>query len=223
MKIFFNTKHCGLHKNTNLRNVNPISIGLISEDDKTFYAEFTDYDLSFLSKEDREWLNKNIISKLRIPYPNVHMGEEFPCSRIRSKDNEIGNDVYCGYSVEMLGGKYSVSKELKKWISQFKQIEMWGDTISCDWILIYDLLYDYDSYAFIENISNMPFDILTLFKIKGIDPQISRENYALNADVAMWFDIIGDLSSPTNKYKSSPLWCARVTRMCYNRLMVTSK
>jgi hypothetical protein len=37
MKIFFDTEFSGLHKNTTL-----ISIGCISEDGKTFYAELED-------------------------------------------------------------------------------------------------------------------------------------------------------------------------------------
>lgn len=39
MKVFFDTEFTGLHQKTTL-----ISIGLISEDGKTFYAELTDYD-----------------------------------------------------------------------------------------------------------------------------------------------------------------------------------
>lgn len=38
MKVFFDTEFTGLHKNTTL-----ISIGLISEDRRIFYAELTDY------------------------------------------------------------------------------------------------------------------------------------------------------------------------------------
>ena len=38
-KIFLDTEFTGLHKNTTL-----ISLGLVSECGKTFYAEFTDYD-----------------------------------------------------------------------------------------------------------------------------------------------------------------------------------
>ena len=38
MKIFFDTEFTGLHKDTSL-----ISIGLVDEDGKTFYAEFLDY------------------------------------------------------------------------------------------------------------------------------------------------------------------------------------
>jgi len=39
MRIFFDTKFTGLHKNTTL-----ISIGIVAEDGNTFYAELTDYD-----------------------------------------------------------------------------------------------------------------------------------------------------------------------------------
>ena len=40
-KIFFDTEFTGLHQKTTL-----ISIGLVSEDGREFYAELTDYDKS---------------------------------------------------------------------------------------------------------------------------------------------------------------------------------
>jgi hypothetical protein len=60
MKIFFDTEFTGLHKNTTL-----ISIGLISEDGKTFYAEFTDYDKSQVDS----WLQENVINNLVMQEP----------------------------------------------------------------------------------------------------------------------------------------------------------
>lgn len=41
MEIFFDTEFTGLHQSTTL-----ISIGLISKDGRTFYAECNDYDRS---------------------------------------------------------------------------------------------------------------------------------------------------------------------------------
>jgi len=41
MKIFFDTEFTGLHQNTTL-----ISIGLVTEQEHSFYAEFDDYDKS---------------------------------------------------------------------------------------------------------------------------------------------------------------------------------
>lgn len=44
-KIFFDSEFTGLHQNTTL-----ISIGLISDDNNCFYAEFTDYDKNQLDQ-----------------------------------------------------------------------------------------------------------------------------------------------------------------------------
>ena len=39
MKVFFDTEFTGLHQNTTL-----LSIGLVAENGRSFYAEFMDYD-----------------------------------------------------------------------------------------------------------------------------------------------------------------------------------
>ena len=41
MNLYFDTEFTGLHKDTTL-----ISLGIISEDNRTFYAEFSDYNKS---------------------------------------------------------------------------------------------------------------------------------------------------------------------------------
>ena len=56
MKIFFDTEFTGLHKDTTL-----ISIGLIDENGRTFYGEFSDYDES---KCD-DWIRENVIKHLK--------------------------------------------------------------------------------------------------------------------------------------------------------------
>ena len=55
MKVFFDTEFTGLHKDTSL-----ISIGLISEDRRCFYAELTDYD----EKQCDDWIRENVIKHL---------------------------------------------------------------------------------------------------------------------------------------------------------------
>lgn len=55
MKIFFDTEFTGLHKNTTL-----ISIGLVTENGDTFYAELNDY-----NKDDvNPWIQQNVINNL---------------------------------------------------------------------------------------------------------------------------------------------------------------
>ena len=55
MKIFFDTEFTGLHKGTEL-----ISIGMVDEVGRTFYAEFNDYD----KNQIEDWIEDNVISNL---------------------------------------------------------------------------------------------------------------------------------------------------------------
>lgn len=55
MKIFFDTEFTGLHKNTTL-----ISIGLVTENGDTFYAELNDYN----KDEVNPWIQQNVINNL---------------------------------------------------------------------------------------------------------------------------------------------------------------
>ena len=55
MKIFFDTEFTGLHRNTTL-----ISIGLVSENRRTFYAEFNDYN----DRQLNDWLKQNVLPHL---------------------------------------------------------------------------------------------------------------------------------------------------------------
>ena len=59
MKIFFDTEFTGLHKDTTL-----ISIGLISEDRRCFYAELTDYKRTLPDVDNWNWIEENVIANL---------------------------------------------------------------------------------------------------------------------------------------------------------------
>lgn len=52
MNLFFDTEFTGLHQNTTL-----ISIGIVSECGKTFYAECLDFDESQVN----EWIRENVL------------------------------------------------------------------------------------------------------------------------------------------------------------------
>ena len=55
MKIFFDTEFTGLHQNTTL-----ISIGIVDENERTFYAELSDYDKT----QCDSWINDNVVNNL---------------------------------------------------------------------------------------------------------------------------------------------------------------
>ena len=142
MKIFLDTEFTGLHKETTL-----ISIGLISENNKTFYAEFNDYDLAQVDA----WIMKNIISNLIMKEPKP--GEEYIVSR--TEDNPIGNDIYQGYNLKMRGNKKEIKEELTRWLNQFENIEIWSDCLAYDWVLFNDIFGH--AFKIPKNVYYIPF------------------------------------------------------------------
>jgi hypothetical protein len=190
MKIFFDTEFTGLHKETTL-----ISIGFISEDGKTFYAELNDYDKSQIDC----WLQKNVIDNLTMQEPKKDEDEYYVASR--HIDNPVGNDLYKSYCIKMRCNTMELKTELEKWLSQFEQVEMWSDCLSYDWVLFNNIFGH--AFNIPKNVYYIPFDICTLFKLKGIDADISREEFAEVKD---------------DYQKHNALWDAKVIKMCYEKL-----
>jgi hypothetical protein len=115
MKIFFDTEFTGLHKNTTL-----ISIGLIDENGRTFYAEFSDYD----EAQCDDWINENVIKHLKFanaPYPA-------PITNLISA-NEW----------EVYGDKPYVKEVLYDWLSKYESIELVSDVSHYDMVLFIDI------------------------------------------------------------------------------------
>lgn len=148
-KIFFDTEFTGLHQKTTL-----ISIGLISECGKTFYAELNDFDQSQID----DWLTENVIVNLEMSFTRPQI--------VRVKDNDTR---YFG-NTEML------KSELTNWFFQFESIEMWSDCLSYDWVL-FNQLFGH-AFNIPKNVYYIPFDICTLFHAKGIDPDVNREEFS---------------------------------------------
>lgn len=150
-KVFFDTEFTGLHKNTTL-----ISIGLVSDNNKVFYAELVDYDKSQLD----DWLKENVIKNLKY-----------------SNECEFGS--YFNGNVYLKCDKNKLKKELTEWFKQFKNIDIWSDCLSYDWVLFNDIFGD--AFSIPKNIYYIPFDICTMLKLTGINPDISREEFISNS------------------------------------------
>ena len=110
-KIFFDTEFTGLHQKTTL-----ISIGLISECGKTFYAEFNDYDGSQID----EWLKTNVIDNLQ--YNGIFQKLD------KTKE-----------SVSYKSTTENIKVMLTEWLEQFKEVEIWSDCLSYDWVLFNEI------------------------------------------------------------------------------------
>ena len=110
MKIFFDTEFTGLHKNTTL-----ISIGLVSEDNRQFYAELTDYD----EKQCDDWIKKNVLDHLY-------------CRNWEERENTYIPNYH-------IGSKYEIGKVLENWFAQFDNVELVSDVCHYDMVLLIDL------------------------------------------------------------------------------------
>lgn len=100
----------------------------------------------------------------------------------------------------VIGSRAEIATEITKWLPTAPVIEMWGDTLAYDWVLFCNLFGN--AFKIPKDIYYIPFDIATVMKIKGVDPDINREEFA---------GIAGS--------KHNALHDARVIRACYERLM----
>lgn len=112
-RLFFDTEFTGLTKETQL-----ISIGIIDEDCRTFYAELNDYDTELIARN--KWMQENVID-------NLIFNNEF---EIFKKEN--GN-------ISMKNTRKEVSDELIKWIGD-EEVEFISDCNSYDHVLLVDLI-----------------------------------------------------------------------------------
>jgi hypothetical protein len=173
MKIFFDTEFTGLHQNTTL-----ISIGLVAENGRTFYAEFTDYNQAQVDP----WIQDNVVANLLFA------------------DDARRNGPRGVLLYSYVGDTLFIVEQLKNWLSQFDKVEMWSDCLAYDWVLFCELFGG--AFRLPENIYYIPFDLCTLFKLKGIDPDANREEFA---------GMIGN--------KHNALHDARVIKACYEKVI----
>lgn len=113
--LFFDTEFTGLRKDTTI-----ISLGIVADNGKKFYAEFTDYDES----QCDEWIKNNVVKNLYL----YGMGDGIP-----DLDEESSG-------IMVRGNKNYVSKELKEWVYQFDSVQFVSDVCHYDFVLLIDLL-----------------------------------------------------------------------------------
>ena len=194
MRIFFDTEFTGLHQNTTL-----ISIGLVSEDDERFYAELPDFDRRQIDPR----IQNNVIENLWL------VGDE-DCWR-----GTVENPL-------VKGPRGVVAQRLQTWLARQstknavygdlrnafpdrhpQKLEMWSDCYAYDWVLFCDLFGG--AFGVPDCVYYIPFDLSTLLKVRGIDPDISREEYA---------GLTGGAA------KHNALWDAKVIKACYEKAVV---
>ena len=112
MKVFFDTEFTGLYKDTNL-----ISIGLVSEDGKEFYAEIDDDKLKYVDS----WVEENVLAN------TVTYGDEWVLNIVEDENNFY------------VGSKEDIGEALREWFAQFDEVELVSDVCHYDMVLLIDL------------------------------------------------------------------------------------
>ena len=197
LRIYYDAEFTGLHRKTTL-----ISIGLISESGKTFYAEFSDFDQSQVNG----WINNNVIRNLSLDDDDDGTLATDHLSGDKSNDGT--------YNVRMKGSSDDIQESLIDWllteytIAQ-KQIQFFTDCYAYDWILMNDLICDYgDALNIPSHINYIPIDLSSMLWMIGIDPDINREKLA------------GEINIPGNKLnKHNSLWDAYVIKACFEKIL----
>jgi len=174
MRIFLDTEFSGLHQHTTL-----ISIGIKAANGKKFYAESTSYDPNQVD----DWIKENVIDNLIF-----NDTEDFA--------QHLGDHTY------VKGPEDVISVELAKWLTQFDRVEIWSDCLAYDLVLFNQLFGG--ALSIPDCVYYIYYDICTLFKMFGIDPDISREAF---------------IDKPIKGVKHSALYDAEVIEACYDKLV----
>lgn len=172
-RIYYATEFTGLHAGTTL-----ISIGLVTDDDKEFYAELTDYDDSQVD----DWIQEHVLGNL--------LFNEF-----ETVSKQFGNITF------VKGTSEEVGTQLQAWLRTFNHVELWSDVCHYDMVLFQELFGGASGVP--GNVDYICYDIATVFKMFGIDPNISREAF---------------IDKPIEGVKRNALHDAKVIRACYDKL-----
>ena len=124
MKIYFDTEFTGLKKDTTL-----VSIGLITEDNESFYAELTDFDKSYKD----EWFVNNVLNNLLL-HKEKEAKKKTPEGFVYKTKEE-----YFIADKMVRGTKNEVSYELYRWLKDFVSVQLVSDVCHYDMVLFIDL------------------------------------------------------------------------------------
>lgn len=184
-KIFYDSEFTGLTQNTQL-----ISIGLVDEAGASFYAEFSTIDPAKCDP----WIVANVLNHCR------YIGKQSATLASAPLVEKTGT------ATQAFGTPGEITKELSQWLANYHSIEIWADCLAYDWVLLCELFGG--ALNLPKHIHYMPGDLSTLFRLKGLDPDTNREDYA-------------GITNTAEIEKHNALWDAKVCKKCYQKLMNT--
>lgn len=150
--LYLDTKFTELSQKTKL-----ISLGIVSEEGYTFYAE------TYLKRSELSpWHIENILPNLRFEH-------------ISDSDPQLDFEHHA-----MKASAQVIGYRLVEWLGQFEQAEIMCDVYAYDWMLFCELFPPQENPAerLPRNISYIPLDLATLLWAKGLDPDLDRIQFS---------------------------------------------
>lgn len=233
IKVFYDAEFTGLHKNSEL-----ISIGLLSDTNYFFYAEFNDFSRDSLS----DWIKENVIANLRLE----KFQSSFPKQllSIMNQPEHIPYPRKC-FDCVMKGNREEIAHMLRMWLNALtqgygvrKQVQFYTDCYAYDWVLLNDLICDKgDALNLPAYCYYIPMDLSTALQLNDVDPDVNREEFASDGKVqdlvSYYSNVVIDsyICSPSVLIstdesgdeiipKHNSLWDAYICRECFTKLRI---
>lgn len=143
MRLFFDTEFTGLRKDTTF-----ISLGIVAENGKKFYAEFIDYNFN----QCDEWIKENVLKNLFLESLN-YVNDPSIIDKWKSEGYYVAPMPYAPeYGLMQFSWSKSdkntkfvkgtsayISIELAQWLKQFDSVQFVSDVCHYDFVLLIDL------------------------------------------------------------------------------------
>lgn len=119
----------------------------IFESSKSFYAEFSDFDINRCD----DWVKENVVGKLTTNLVAEKLGISFECAKDAAKTSTNWSREYCilkstENEIALVGNTWRIKEELKNWLSQFSdyQITFVVDCGTWDWYHLLQLIGEWE-------------------------------------------------------------------------------
>lgn len=153
LTLYLDSKFTGLVQNTRL-----ISLAVVAEDGRYFYAESNDFD------PVDTWVEQNVIPCL--------FGDD--ADALRGFSRVMGLKAN-GSLVVLRASREEMAANLTTWLESLgEELFVWGDCLAYDWVIFCELFggaRKLPPYVFY-----IPFDIRTVLLMHGYDPDANLED-----------------------------------------------
>lgn len=171
MIIYFDTEFTVLGPGAQL-----ISLGMVTDRGKEFYAEFTDYNLPACSS----WLRENVLSNLLFTTAGMKNGKVIDEMGVLTY-KDVSSEKWHG-NMYVLGNSNVVLHNLIKWLKQFKdqQIQFVSDVCHYDMVLLCNLFGG--AFNLPKNVAPACYDICQDFLNRNVGADDMMDAFDLSRE-----------------------------------------